>query len=69
VAAGVGVSIFGGSARNLQRVGVVVRPLSGALETIPTFAVWLADHPSAVLRRFRETLMLHVQSSFAPPAS
>jgi hypothetical protein len=50
-------------------VGVVVRPLSGALETIPTFAVWLADHPSAVLRRFRETLMLHVQSSFAPPAS
>ena len=69
VAAGVGVSIFGGSARNLQRVGVVVRPLAGVQETIPTFAAWVADHPSPVLRRFRETLVLHVQSSFTPAAA
>ncbi len=69
VAAGVGVSIFGGSARNLQRVGVVVRPLAGVQETIPTFAAWVADHPSPLLRRFRETLVLHVQSSFTPSAA
>lgn len=69
VAAGVGVSIFGGSARNLKRVGVVVKPLAGAQETIPTFAVWLVDHPSTVLRRFRETLLLHVQSSLAKSAA
>lgn len=69
VAAGVGVSIFGGSARNLQRVGVVVRPLAGVQETIPTFAAWVADHPSPLLRRFRETLVLHVQSSFTPGAA
>jgi DNA-binding transcriptional LysR family regulator len=68
VAAGVGVSIFGGSARNLQRVGVVVRPLAGVQETIPTFAAWVVDHPSPLLRRFRETLVLHVQSSFTPTA-
>ena len=69
VAAGVGVSIFGGSARNLQRVGVVVRPLAGVQETIPTFAAWVTDHPSPLLRRFRETLVLHVQSSFTPSAA
>ena len=69
VAAGVGVSIFGGSARNLQRVGVVIRPLAGVQETIPTFAAWVADHPSPVLRRFRETLVLHVQSSYTPGAA
>lgn len=66
VAAGVGVSIFGGSARNLQRAGVVVRPFAGVHETIPTFAAWVADHPSPVLHRFRETLMLQAQTAFAP---
>lgn len=69
VAAGVGVSIFGGSARNLQRAGVVVKRLEGVQESIPTFAAWVADHPSPLLRRFRETLMLHVQSSFSPHPS
>jgi len=63
VAAGVGVSIFGGSARNLQRTGVVVLPLVDTHETIPTFAAWAADHPSAVLHRFKETMILEAQMS------
>lgn len=61
VAAGAGVSIFGGSARNLQRTGVVIKPLADARETIPTFAAWVADNPSAVLRRFRDAVLLHAQ--------
>lgn len=69
VAAGVGVTLFGGSARNLRRAGVVVKPLADGRETIPTFAAWVADHPSPVLKRFRETMMLNLQTSFvaAPP--
>lgn len=70
VAAGVGVSIFGGSARNLHRTGVVVLPLVDAQETIPTFAAWSADHPSPVLHRFKETMILAAQMSdrALPPA-
>ncbi len=56
VAAGVGVTLYAGCARNFRRAGVVVRPLSDVAETIPTFAAWVADHPSEVLRHFRDTL-------------
>lgn len=57
VAAGVGVTLYAGCARNFRRAGVVVKPLAGVADTIPTFAAWVADHPSEVLRRFRETLI------------
>lgn len=68
VAAGVGVTLFSGSARNLRRAGVLVKPLADARETIPTFAAWVADHPSPVLQRFRETMMLNLQTSFVAAA-
>ena len=61
VAAGVGVTIFAGNIRNLRRAGVAVKPLSDARQIIPTFAAWVADHPSAVLQRFRDVLILNAQ--------
>jgi len=65
VAAGVGVTIFAGCVRNLRRVGVVVKPIADVRETIPTFAAWSADHPSAVLHRFRDVLLANPWSSVA----
>lgn len=59
VAAGVGVSVFAGCARNLTRDGVVVRTLVDVPDRIPTFAVWVDDHPSEVVRRFGEFLEMH----------
>lgn len=69
VAAGVGVTIFAGCARNLRRAGVVVKPLADARETIPTFAAWVSDHPSPVLQRFKDVLVLNAQmgGAGAPP--
>ncbi len=54
VAAGAGVSIYAGCARNLRRKGVVVKAIADARETIPICAAWVAGHPSPALRRFRE---------------
>ena len=62
VAAGVGVSIFAGCARNLRRTGVAVKPLADVQQTIPIFAAWVSDHPSPVLRRFKDVLVLHAQT-------
>jgi DNA-binding transcriptional LysR family regulator len=56
VAAGVGITIYAGCARNFRRSGVVVKPLADANEKIPTFAAWVSDHPSEVLSRFRTFL-------------
>jgi DNA-binding transcriptional LysR family regulator len=67
VAAGFGVTIFAGNVSNLRRVGVVVKPLIDARESIPTFAAWLADHPSAVLQHFKDLLIRNAQSSVAAP--
>ena len=70
VAAGVGVTMFAGSVRNLRRVGVVIKPLVDARDSIPTFAVWVADHPSAALERFKDVLLLNAYASIgAPPAA
>ena len=56
VAAGVGVTLYAGCARNFRRVGVVVKALADVREKIPTFAAWVSDRPSEVLSRFRELL-------------
>lgn len=61
VAAGVGVSVYAGCARNAARVGVVVRPLADVSETIPTYAVWVADNPSEALRTFTEFLVAYIR--------
>jgi DNA-binding transcriptional LysR family regulator len=67
VAAGVGVGVYAGCARNIRRVGVVVKPLADVSEMIPTFAVWVADNPSEVLQRFRDYLVdnarLHISAA------
>jgi DNA-binding transcriptional LysR family regulator len=57
VAAGAGVTIYSGSARNIRRSGVVVKPLSDVHRKIPIFAACLADHPSLELRRFLELVI------------
>ena len=54
VAAGVGVTVYSGCARNFKRAGVVLRPLAGVKEKIPTYAAWVSDHPSEALRRFTD---------------
>lgn len=54
IAAGAGITIYSGSARNILRSGFVAKPLSDAQQKIPIFAASLADHPSQTLRRFLE---------------
>lgn len=61
VAAGVGVSVYAGCARNIGRVGVVVKPLADVSEVISTFAVWVADNPSPVLQRFKDFLVTNAR--------
>ncbi len=53
VAAGVGVTLYAGCARNFRRAGVVVKALADVRDKIPTFAACLTDNPSEVLGRFR----------------
>jgi DNA-binding transcriptional LysR family regulator len=65
VAAGVGVTVYAGCARNLRRTGVVVKPLADVRETIPTFAAWVSDHPSEVLRRFKDLVIANAQMTVA----
>jgi DNA-binding transcriptional LysR family regulator len=61
VAAGVGVSVYAGCARNVRHVGVVVKSLADVTDIIPTFAAWIADHPSEVLKRFKEFLVANAR--------
>lgn len=53
VAAGVGVTLYAGCARNFRRAGVVVKALADVRDKIPTYAACLSDNPSEVLGRFR----------------
>lgn len=57
VAAGVGVSVYAGCARNIRRVGVAVRPLADVSTKVPVFAAWAAESSSEVLKRFTEFLV------------
>ncbi len=66
VAAGVGVSIYAGCARNIMRTGVVVKPLSDVTETIPTFAAWVSDNNSEVLTRFKDFLISNARLGLVP---
>jgi DNA-binding transcriptional LysR family regulator len=61
VAAGVGVSVYAGCARNIQRLGVAVKPLTDVKSSLPTFAAWSNDNPSAALGRFRDFLGRHAR--------
>ena len=57
VAAGAGITVYAGCARNVLLNGVVLKPLADVKERIPIFAAWLEDHPSEALRRFRACTM------------
>ena len=63
VAAGMGVALMGGSARNLSRAGVVVKTLSDVTETISTSAVWVSGDTSPVLNRFTKALVRHMHTN------
>ncbi len=63
VAAGVGVSVYAGCARSTTRAGVVVKPLVDVDDTIPTFAIWVADNSSEVLRGFTTFLESYERSN------
>jgi DNA-binding transcriptional LysR family regulator len=55
VAAGFGVSLLPASAREVQREGLVLRPIVGSPYT-ELFVAWRADNPSPVVRDFVETV-------------
>jgi DNA-binding transcriptional LysR family regulator len=57
VAAGVGVSIFAGCARNWKRDGVIVKPLVDVTDYIPTYAIWATDNQSGALKRFGDFVL------------
>ena len=56
VAAGIGVSIFGDCARNIQRQGVVIKDLEDVDDLSPICATWDRRSESQVLRHFVEFL-------------
>ncbi|HEY0327963.1 MAG TPA: LysR family transcriptional regulator [Rhodopseudomonas sp.] len=56
VAAGVGVSVYSSCVRNLQRRGIVIRPLDDVGSTLPVSAVWGRQEQSASLQHFKAFL-------------
>jgi DNA-binding transcriptional LysR family regulator len=52
VAGGVGVALLPANAQNLQRTGVVYRPIQGKSLTRPIAAVWRSDDSSVILQNF-----------------
>lgn len=64
VAAGAGITIYAGSARNVQRNGIVVKNIIGARKKVPIFAAWMADHSSEALHR----LLMIVNAQRSPVA-
>lgn len=52
VAGGVGVALLPANAQNLQRTGVVYRPIQGKSLTRPIAAVWRSDDSSVILHNF-----------------
>jgi DNA-binding transcriptional LysR family regulator len=57
VAAGSGVSVYAGCARNIQRRGIAVRRLEDVRDSLPIHAVWERDTASPTLRRFAEFIL------------
>ncbi|RDD61230.1 LysR family transcriptional regulator [Ferruginivarius sediminum] len=68
-AAGVGVSVYASCARNIQRRGLVIRPLIDIEDTIPTFAVWDRAPKTKSLARFADFLGAWCEPGYATPAA
>jgi DNA-binding transcriptional LysR family regulator len=56
VAGGVGVTLLPANAQNLQRTGVVYRPIQGKNLTRPIAAVWRSDDTSVILQNFLQVI-------------
>ncbi|WP_414575470.1 LysR substrate-binding domain-containing protein [Anabaena sp. CCY 9402-a] len=56
VAGGVGVTFLPANAQNLQRTGVVYRPIQGKNLTRPIAAVWRSDDISVILQNFLQVI-------------
>jgi DNA-binding transcriptional LysR family regulator len=56
VAAGVGLSVYAGCARNLQRAGVLVKPIINIKDLIPSYACWVTENNNEVENRFHQYL-------------
>jgi DNA-binding transcriptional LysR family regulator len=54
VAAEIGIALVPASLSNLQRVGVIYRPLAGETPILEIALVWRPDDPAPALARFRE---------------
>lgn len=57
VAAGTGVSIYASCVQNIQRRGIVVRPLDDVPDRIPTCAIWTRPIQSPSLEVFKEFMI------------
>lgn len=51
VAAGAGLTIYAGSARSVQRSGIIVKGIADARRKVPIFAAWTTGHLSEALHR------------------
>lgn len=54
VAGGIGVALLPANAQNLQRKGVVYKPIKGQTPTVQMAVVWRRDDSSVILRKFLE---------------
>ncbi|GAB1541705.1 LysR family transcriptional regulator [Scytonema sp. NUACC21] len=69
VAAGVGVSLLLNNAQNIQRRGVVYRPIKGENPKIQIVALWRRDDSSAVLHEFLQVIKNTVKKTIPTPGN
>jgi DNA-binding transcriptional LysR family regulator len=60
ISAEMGVALVPASLQNLQRIGVVYKPLQEATPQVETAVVWRSDHSSSVLREFLQVVRDYV---------
>ena len=60
ISAEMGIALVPASLQNLQRVGVVYKPLQEATPQVETAVVWQPDNTSSVLREFLKVVRLYV---------
>ncbi len=63
VAAGIGVALVPQSLHNLQRAGVVYRPLIEPTPQATIALVWRTNDPSATVQKFLDTIATHPEGS------
>lgn len=56
VAANIGVALYARCAENIQRKGLVIRPLAGRQKPLETMVCWRKDIPTPTVERFAEFL-------------